>query len=123
MFLHGARGRQKKSAAYGRHAICRTARPEIGLTVSDDLWPQERFFYRSDHFNFARLEIPSLFFFAGVHDDYHRPSDEVELIDADKAARVAQLIFYSVQEIANAPDRPTWDPAGLAEVRNLTRGR
>ncbi len=98
-------------------------RPEIGLTVSDDLWPQERFFYRSDHFNFARLEIPSLFFFAGVHDDYHRPSDEVELIDADKAARVAQLIFYSVQEIANAPDRPTWDPAGLAEVRNLTRGR
>src|SRR5690606_29826911 len=36
---------------------------ELGLTVSDDLWPQERFFYRSDHFNFARLEIPAVFFF------------------------------------------------------------
>lgn len=97
--------------------------PEIGLAVSDDLWPEERFFFRSDHFNFARLEIPSLFFFAGVHEDYHRPSDEVDRIDPDKAARVARLIFYSVQEIANAPGRPSWDPAGLAEVRSLTRGR
>src|SRR5690606_2128007 len=62
--------------------------PEIGLVVSDDLWPEERFFYRSDHFNFARLEIPSLFFFAGVHEDYHQPSDEPDTIDAEKASRV-----------------------------------
>lgn len=95
--------------------------PELGLTVSDDLWPQERFFYRSDHFNFARLEIPSLFFFSGVHEDYHRPSDTVDRIDPDKAARVARLIFYTVQDIANEPARPRWDPAGLAEVRALTR--
>jgi hypothetical protein len=97
--------------------------PEIRLTVSDDIWPEERFFFRSDHYNFARLEIPSLFFFAGVHNDYHQPSDEVSRIDPDKAARVARLIFYSVQEIANAPGRPKWNPAGLAEVRSMTRGR
>ena len=95
--------------------------PELGLTVSDDLWPQERFFYRSDHYHFARKEIPALFFFAGVHEDYHRPSDHADLIDADKVARVSRLILYTVRELANDPSRPTWDPAGLAEVRALTR--
>ncbi len=94
--------------------------PELNLVPSDDIWPEERFFYRSDHFNFARLEIPSLFFFAGVHEDYHQPSDEIHTIDPDKAARVSQLVFYTTQEIANAPGRPEWDPEGLAEVRALT---
>ncbi|MGI9190420.1 MAG: M20/M25/M40 family metallo-hydrolase, partial [Longimicrobiaceae bacterium] len=93
----------------------------VGLTVSDDLWPEERFFFRSDHFNFARKEIPALFFFAGVHDDYHRPSDEVDKIDTDKAARVARLIFYTAYELAEARERPVWVPAGLEEVRALTR--
>jgi len=95
--------------------------PELGLTVSRDLWPQERFFFRSDHFNFARHEIPALFFFAGVHEDYHRPSDEVEKIDGDKAARVARLIFFTARAIADSPDPPRWTEQGLAEVRALTR--
>jgi Zn-dependent M28 family amino/carboxypeptidase len=95
--------------------------PELGLVVSDDLWPAERFFYRSDHYHFARKEIPALFFFAGVHADYHEPSDTADLIDADKAARVARLIFYTVQDIANSDERPVWDPDGLAEVRLMTR--
>jgi Zn-dependent M28 family amino/carboxypeptidase len=95
--------------------------PGLGLTVSDDLWPEERFFYRSDHYNFARLEIPAIFFFSGVHADYHRPSDTVDRIDPDKAARVARLIFHTALEIANDPERPRWDPAGLAEVRAMTR--
>lgn len=95
--------------------------PELGLTAADDLWPEERFFFRSDHFNFARREIPALFFFTGVHPDYHRPSDEVDRINTDKAARVARLVFHTVREIANAAQRPTWDPRGLEEVRALTR--
>lgn len=95
--------------------------PEIGLTISDDIWPQEQFFFRSDHYNFARLEIPAIFVFAGVHDDYHQPSDEVEKIDGDKAARVARMILYTVLEIANSPERPVWDRRGLEEVRALTR--
>ncbi|HYJ78596.1 MAG TPA: M20/M25/M40 family metallo-hydrolase, partial [Longimicrobiaceae bacterium] len=97
------------------------AHPELHLTLSDDLWPQENFFFRSDHFNFARKEIPAIFFFSGVHEDYHRPSDEVEKIDTDKAARIARMVFYIANEIANDPQRPQWDPAGLAEVRRLTR--
>ena len=94
---------------------------EIGLSVMPDPWPQERFFFRSDHFNFARKEIPALFFFAGVHEDYHRPSDEVEKIDADKASRVARLVFYTARAIAEATEPPRWVPAGLEEVRQLTR--
>jgi hypothetical protein len=47
----------------------------------------------------------------------------VSTIDPDKAARVSRLIFYTVQEIANAPERPKWDAAGLAEVRSMTRRR
>jgi Zn-dependent M28 family amino/carboxypeptidase len=95
--------------------------PELKLVAADDIWPEERFFFRSDHFNFARKEVPAIFFFTGVHEDYHRPSDEVDKIDTDKAARVARMIFYTVKDIANADQRPVWDPKGLEEVRALTR--
>jgi hypothetical protein len=97
------------------------AHPELRLALADDKWPEERFFFRSDHFNFARKEIPSIFFFSGPHEDYHRPSDHVEKIDADKAARISRIVFYLVNEIANAPERPRWDPKGLQEVRGMTR--
>jgi hypothetical protein len=95
--------------------------PELGLVASDDLWPQQRFFFRSDHFNFARREVPAIFFFTGVHECYHRPCDTVDFVSHDKAARVANLVFHTALEIANADGRPQWDPAGLEEVRSLTR--
>ena len=94
--------------------------PDLGLTVSEDLWPEERFFFRSDHFSFAAREIPALFFFAGTHEDYHRPGDEVERIDGDKIARVARLVFLLAHDIAESAEPPAWDPRGLEEVRRLT---
>ncbi len=94
---------------------------ELGLTVAEDIWPEQRFFYRSDHFSFARKEIPALFFFAGTHEDYHAPSDEVEAVDTEKAARVARLVFYLTYQIAQGTDAPEWDRRGLEEVRRLTR--
>jgi len=97
------------------------AHPELGLTLADDIWPEERFFFRSDHFNFARKEVPAIFFFSGVHPDYHRPSDEVERLDTDKAARIARMVFYIANDVANDPQRPRWDPKGLEEVRRLTQ--
>jgi Zn-dependent M28 family amino/carboxypeptidase len=97
------------------------AHPELHLTTADDMWPQERFFFRSDHFNFARKEVPAIFFFSGVHPDYHRPSDEVSRIDFGKLTRIARMAFFTAWEVANAPARPQWDPAGLAEVRRMTR--
>jgi hypothetical protein len=84
--------------------------PELRMAPIDDLWPEERFFFRSDHFNFARRGVPALFFFNGVHADYHRPGDEAHKIDAEKASRVIKLIFYLGLEIANAPQRPQWNP-------------
>ena len=84
--------------------------PELGMTAIDDLWPAENFYRRSDHYNFARGGVPILFFFNGTHPDYHRPSDEVAKIDADKTARVGRLIFHLGLEVANRTARPVWDP-------------
>jgi Zn-dependent M28 family amino/carboxypeptidase len=95
----------------------------LGLTAGDDKWPDEGFFGRSDHFNFARKEIPAIFFFAGPHEDYHRPSDEVERLDTDKAARVARMVFLITHIVATDPQRPQWTPAGLREVRRLVGER
>ncbi len=96
--------------------------PELRLTTSDDLWPEQRFFFRSDQFHFMRKEIPSLFFFTGLHECYHRPCDTVDRLDVDKASRVARLLAHATLEIANRDDRPTWNDEGLAEVRQLTGG-
>jgi Zn-dependent M28 family amino/carboxypeptidase len=102
--------------------VARVRGEELRLTVVPDPWPEERLFFRSDHFNFAAKEIPAIFFFAGLHEDYHRPSDEVEKIDADKAARVARLVFYLGHRIATDPEPPRWTERGLAQVRALTGG-
>jgi len=103
--------------------VARTYADDVRLTVAPDLWPEERLFFRSDHFNFAAKEIPAIFFFAGLHEDYHRASDHAEKIDADKAARVARLVFYLGHRIASDPEPPQWTEQGLAEVRALTSGR
>lgn len=93
-----------------------TARPEIGMTAIDDIWPDERFYFRSDHYNFAERGVPILFFFNGVHEDYHRPSDEVERIDGEKTARIAQLLFYLGMEVGDAPDPPVWNPESYEAI-------
>jgi len=92
------------------------AHPELGMTAVDDLWPAERFYFRSDHFNFARRGVPVLFFFNGTHEDYHQPSDEVEKIDEEKAARIGRLLFYLGLEIAEADEPPKWDPESRARI-------
>jgi Zn-dependent M28 family amino/carboxypeptidase len=85
------------------------ARPDLGMTAIDDRWPEENFYGRSDHINFARKGVPILFFFNGTHEDYHRPSDELDRIDTDKAARIGRLVYYLGVEIGNADPRPQWN--------------
>ncbi len=92
------------------------AHPELNMTAIDDLWPEQRFYRRSDHYNFARKGVPIIFFFNGTHDQYHQPDDEIELIDAEKASRVARLMFWFGLEVANAPERPVWDPERYREI-------
>jgi len=96
--------------------------PELRLITSDDIWPEQRFFFRSDQYHFMRKEIPSLFFFTGVHECYHRPCDTPEFVNSEKASRVARLLTHVTLEIANQDARPVWDPDGLAEVRALISG-
>ena len=75
----------------------------------DDPKDPNQFFYRSDHYNYAKSGVPILFFFDGVHRDYHRPSDEVDKIDFVKMAKVARTVLVTVTEIANRPARLTVD--------------
>jgi hypothetical protein len=90
--------------------------PELGLAPIDDIWPEERFYFRSDHYNFAQKGVPVLFFFSGVHEDYHQASDEVDLIDTEKATRISKMIFYLGNEVANNPNRPEWNPDSYQEI-------
>ncbi|HEV7889741.1 MAG TPA: M28 family peptidase [Pyrinomonadaceae bacterium] len=69
----------------------------------------ERLFYRSDHFNYARKGIPIIFFFDGVHEDYHRPTDSPDKIDYQKMQTVARTVFILASELANARTRPNVD--------------
>ena len=64
-----------------------------------------RFYYRSDHYNFAKKGIPSIFYFSGVHKDYHQPSDTVDKIMFDKMEKIGRLIFYTTWELANRQER------------------
>ncbi|HFA50657.1 MAG TPA: M28 family peptidase [Bacteroidetes bacterium] len=71
-----------------------------------------RFYYRSDHYNFAKKGIPSVFFFSGVHEDYHRTTDTVDKIMFDKMEKIARLVFYTVWELANRDERIVVDVVG-----------
>jgi hypothetical protein len=86
------------------------AHPELRMAAIDDRWPEERFYFRSDHYNFARKGIPALFFFNGVHQDYHRVTDSPDKINSEKESRILKLLYYLGLEIGNAPQRPAWDP-------------
>lgn len=60
-----------------------------------------RFYYRSDHYNFAKNNIPVIFYFNGVHEDYHQPTDTVDKIDFEKVSKISRLIFYTLWDLAN----------------------
>ena len=64
-----------------------------------------RFYYRSDHYNFAKNNVPIIFYFNGVHADYHRPTDTVEKIHFPKMEKIARLVFLTAWEIANKETR------------------
>ncbi|SDR13235.1 Peptidase family M28 [Chryseobacterium soldanellicola] len=71
----------------------------------DDPNDPERLYYRSDHYNFAKNNIPVAFFFDGIHEDYHKPTDDVEKIDFSLLQKRAQLVFATAWELANRTDR------------------
>ena len=64
-----------------------------------------RYYYRSDHYNFAKNNIPVIFYFNGIHDDYHKTTDTIEKIDFKKTETITRLVFLTAWEIANRDKR------------------
>ncbi|MCX2742040.1 M28 family peptidase [Pontibacter anaerobius] len=77
---------------------------KLDYTYNDENDPN-RFYYRSDHYNFAKNGIPIVFYFNGVHDDYHQPGDEPDKIIYESAEKVARLAFHVAWELANRENR------------------
>jgi Zn-dependent M28 family amino/carboxypeptidase len=83
---------------------------ELDYTYNDGDDPN-RFYYRSDHYNFAKKNIPIIFYFNGTHADYHKASDTADKIQYDLLENRARLVFYTAWELANRKKRITADKA------------
>ena len=83
---------------------------ELDYTYNDENDPN-RFYYRSDHYNFAKNNIPVIFYFNGTHADYHKPTDTPDKINYDLLENRTRLIFYTAWELANRDKRISVDKA------------
>ena len=96
--------------------ICEAANKNyVNLSLDykfNDRADPNRFYYRSDHYNFAKNGIPSVFLFSGVHADYHKPTDEVDKIEFEALKKRTQLAFSIAWELANRDNRPVVDKDG-----------
>lgn len=78
----------------------------IGLDYRYDLEDDtNHYYYRSDHYNFARLGVPVIFYFNGEHKDYHKPTDTADKIDFNLLAKRSRLIFATAWQLANQKNR------------------
>ena len=91
------------------------AQLELDYTFNDENDPN-RFYYRSDHYNFAKKNIPIIFYFNGVHEDYHQPSDTPDKIEYALMSKRTQLIFHTAWEVANREQRIFADKLQDAET-------
>lgn len=82
----------------------------------NDLNDPNQFYRRSDHWNFGRFGIPFVFFFNGVHEDYHRPSDEIDKINFDLFRKTARSMYATTVMVANADSAPTVDNQEFIEI-------
>jgi Zn-dependent M28 family amino/carboxypeptidase len=82
----------------------------------DDPNDPEQFFYRSDHFNYAKKGVPIIFYMDGSHADYHQVTDSIEKINFESMEKVARTILATGWELANRPVRPKVDKPLPASV-------
>lgn len=82
----------------------------LDYKYNDDNDPN-RFYYRSDHYNFAKHNIPVIFYFNGTHDDYHRPTDTPDKINYEMLEKRTRLVFHTAWEVANRENRLVVDKA------------
>ena len=77
---------------------------ELDYKYNDENDPN-RFYYRSDHYNFAKNGIPVVFYFTGTHRDYHKPTDTFDKIMYGKTSTIGKLVFHTAWELANRNER------------------
>ncbi|MEX0719805.1 MAG: M28 family peptidase [Balneolaceae bacterium] len=94
--------------------------PELTLSKRyNDLDDPNQFYRRSDHWNFGRLGVPFVFFFTGVHADYHRPSDEIDKITFTPYLKRTQLVYNLTALLANSDERPVVDNQEFIEKTQI----
>jgi len=94
------------------HKLSEEANKHVGLELDyryNDLNDPNKFYYRSDHYNFAQKGIPAIFYFDGIHDDYHQTTDTPEKIDFPLMTKRTKLIFALAWKLANTENRPVVD--------------
>ena len=77
---------------------CRTEGMEV-------VFDADQFYLRTDSYSFAKKGIPIIFFFSGIHADYHRPTDDIEKADLEKAARIARAAYRLGWQVAQGAER------------------
>ncbi|MFY0631344.1 MAG: M28 family peptidase [Flavobacteriaceae bacterium] len=82
----------------------------LDYTYNDDNDPN-RFYYRSDHYNFAQYNVPIIFYFNGIHEDYHKPSDTPDKINYELLEKRTRLVFHTAWAVANIEERIVADKA------------
>jgi hypothetical protein len=101
-------------------SLIKTANKQSGeITLNkryNDLNDPQQFYRRSDHWHFGRKKVPFAFFFTGIHEDYHRPSDEVHKIRFDKMASILRTMYATTVMIANAENHPVVDNQEFIEI-------
>ena len=104
----------------GRKANDESVQLHLDYTYDDEADPHQ-YYRRSDHYNFARKNIPIIFYFDGEHADYHKPTDKVEKINFGILTKRARLVFYTGWKLATDPNRPSVDKGGFTSSPSQNR--
>jgi hypothetical protein len=104
VFLIGPDKHSRQLFELSEQTNAATVQLRLDYTYNDEAHPM-RLFYRSDHWNFAKRGIPIVFYFTGLHADYHRPTDTVDKIDFEKMARITKLVYATAWRTANREQR------------------
>jgi hypothetical protein len=111
LYIIGADKMSSELHAINEEANQRKTKLVLDYKFNDEKDPN-RFYYRSDHYNFVKKNVPVIFYFNGVHKDYHKETDEVSKIDFAAMEKRTRLVFYTAWELANRDKRITIDKKG-----------
>jgi hypothetical protein len=104
VYLIGSDKLSKELHDISENANTTYSKLKLDYTYNDENDPN-RYYYRSDHYNFAKNNVPVIFYFNGVHEDYHKETDEIQKINFQKMENITRLIFYTAWDVANRTER------------------